>query len=62
VGQERQEFAAVPVELANAIPQQALDHIQDCLEETTTVPQIRALLVELLPVLKAGLVVLVGER
>jgi hypothetical protein len=56
--QERQEFEAVPVELANGTSQQAHDYIQDRLEAATTVAEMAAILVELLPVLKAGLVVL----
>jgi hypothetical protein len=47
--------------LASVTPQQAHDYIQAQLEAATTVAEMKALLVELLPALAAGLVVL-GRR
>jgi hypothetical protein len=64
--QERQETEAGRdlwklSKLANVTPQQAYDYIQGRLEAATTVAEVKAILVELLPVLSAGLVVL-GRR
>jgi hypothetical protein len=64
--QERQELEAGKAlwklsKLNGATPQQAYDYIQGRLTAATTVAEVKAILVELLPALAAGLVA-IGRR